>query len=231
MASGGQIPRKIGDFNTYVKRVIPYLANNANKTRLGVSNANKNYLTDALGDSDTAGTWIYLWKKTNNKATCTVSFRTDRNKLQKTISAKLREVYNDIPESALTESDRTTLLIPERKTKRSPRPKISTRPSLKLLVRGGARFTVENRVESDSSRPSMHPDANYIELRYCIQETPPTSIKECNITKILSKARETLKLDPDDARKTIYCYTRWANKTDETKSSRWTRMHSAVISD
>lgn len=151
--------------------------------------------------------------------------------MQKSIAAKLREVYDDIPESALTDADRSTLLMPKRDTIPTPRPAIAKRPALKLIVQGGARFIIENRVESDSSRPSMQVDADYVEFIYCIQDAPPASPDECTKTKILSKARETLQLNPADAGKKIHCYSRWANKTDEAKSSPWTRLHSAVISD
>jgi hypothetical protein len=231
MADGGQIPRSLGDFNTFTIRVIPYLTNADNAKRLGVSEENNNKLVLMFGDIDTAGTWIYLWAKTSNDTTSTKPFRIERDEVKKSITSIIRVVYDDIPVRALTDRDRTTLLIPKRDTTPSTRPAITTRPELTITVQGGARFIVENRVKSDSSRASMHPDADYVELRYSIGETPPASADECAVTIIRSKAREILKLKPADARKNFYCYTRWANKTDEAKSGPWTRLHSAVISD
>lgn len=231
MAEGGQVPTKIGLFNTFATRVVPFLANPANQARLGVSDDNKDFLVDAFGSSSTAGSWVYLWEKTSDDTTSTKPLRKQRNTVQKTITNKVREVYDDIPESALTEADRTTLLIPKRDKKPSERAAITTRPTLKLLVQGGARFIVENRVTSDSTRPSMHPAADYVEFIYCIQETPPTDPAECNKTKIFSKSRDVLQLDPAVGGEKMHCYSRWANKTDEAKSSPWTRLHSAVISD
>ena len=231
MADGRQIPKKIGEFNTYIKNAIPYLADPVNTARLNVSDADKDYLNTALGDIDTTGTWIYVWAKTSSDATSTKPLRAERNDLQKSITAKLREVYSGIPESALTEIDRSTLLIPKRDTTPTDRPAITSRPELTLTVQGGARFLIENRVKSDASRPSMHPDADFIEIRYSVGDTPPASEDECAVTIIRSKAREILKLKTVDAKKTFYCYTRWANKTDEAKSGPWTRLHSAVISD
>jgi hypothetical protein len=168
MAEGGKIPTKIGLFNTFIRRVVVFFADATNQARLGVSDANKDALVAALGDSSTAGTWIYIWGLTSSKTTATKPLRDDRNLLQKSMTKKIREVYDDIPESALTSSDRTTLLIPKRDAEPSARSAIGTRPTLKLIVQGGARFIVENRVTSDSTRTSMHPDADHVELVYCI---------------------------------------------------------------
>ncbi len=102
MAEGGQIPTKIGLFNTFVLRIIPFLANVANQARLGVSDDNKDALVDALGDTTTGGTWIYIWGLTSSNTTATKPLRDDRNLLQKSMTKKIMEVYDDIPESALT---------------------------------------------------------------------------------------------------------------------------------
>ena len=231
MAEGGKVPTKIGLFNTFVLRIIPFLANIANQARLGVSDDNKDALVDALGDSSTAGTWIYIWGLTSSKTTATKPLRDDRNLLQKSMTKKIREVYDDIPESALTSSDRTTLLIPKRDAEPTARTAIGTRPTLKLIVQGGARFIVENRVVSDSTRTSMHPDADHVELVYCIQDDAPASPADCNRSKIFTKARATWQLDPADAKKNLHVYSRWVNATDEAKNSAFTILHTVVISN
>ena len=145
--------------------------------------------------------------------------------------AMLKSVYDDITESELTNDDRTTLLIPKRDTKPSERPAMTDRPNLKIIVKGCASFIIENRVDKDQTRPSMHPEADFIELAYVIQETPPANVSETNKVKVLSKARETITLDPATAGQRFHCYSRWVNKTDDSKSSPYTRLHSAVISD
>ncbi len=231
MAEGGQIPVTLEPFNSFVHITIPYLADPANQARLGVSDANKDALVDALGAPSTPDTWIWLWARTSNVATTTKPLRDDRNALKKTITSKLREVFDDIPESALTSTDRSTLKIPVRDSEPTTRAAISTSPSLKLIVQNGARFIVENRVDSDQTRPSMHPDADHIEFAYIIQADPPANVNETTKSKILSKARDVLQLDPATGGEKIHCYTRWVNKTDEAKSSPWTRLHTAVISD
>ena len=231
MADGGQIPTVLAEFNTFVNRIIPFMANPANQNRLGVSNDNKNLMEEQLGDSTTGGSWIYLWALTSSETTATKPLRKSRDDLIKVMSALIRRVYDDIPESALTENDRTTLLIPKRDTTPSERPAMTDRPNLKLIVQGGASFIVENRVDKDETRPSMHPDADFIELAYIIQPNPPANVSETNKVKVLSKAREVLTLDPATAGQKIHCYSRWVNKTDDAKSSPYTRIHTAVISD
>lgn len=231
MADGGQIPVILAEFNTFVNRIIPFLADPANQDRLGVSDDNKDEMVDKLGAPSTAGTWIYLWALTSSETTATKPLRKDRDDLIKDMSALIRSVYDDIPESALTNDDRTTLLIPKRDTKPSERPAMTDRPNLKIIVKGGASFIIENRVDKDQTRPSMHPEADFIELAYVIQETPPANVSETNKVKVLSKARETITLDPATAGQRFHCYSRWVNKTDDSKSSPYTRLHSAVISD
>ncbi len=231
MADGGQIPVILADFNTFVNRVIPFMANPANQSRLGVSDDDKDEMVDKLGAAGVTGTWIYLWGLTSSETTATKPLRKSRDDLIKEMSTLIRKVYDDIVESALTNDDRTTLLIPKRDATPSDRPAMTDRPNLKLIVMGGASFTVENRVDKDETRPSMHPDADFIELAYIIQETPPADVSETNKVKILSKAKEVLSLDPATAGNKIHCYSRWVNKTDDAKSSPYTRLHTAVISD
>jgi len=231
MADGGQIPVILADFNTFVNRIVPFLADPANQSRLGVSNDNKDLMEEQLGDSSTGGSWIYLWALTSNETTATKPLRKTRDDLIKVMSTTIRSVYDDIIESALTNDDRTTLIIPKRNTKPTDRPKMTERPNLKIIVKGGATFVIENRVDKDSTRTSMNPDADFIELAYIIQETPPANVGETNKVKVLSKARETISLDPSTAGQKFHCYSRWVNKTDDSKSSPYTRLHSAVISD
>ncbi len=231
MADGGQVPVILAEFNTFVNRVIPFMADPANQARLGVSDDNKDLMEEQLGDSGTAGTWIALWILTSSETTATKPLRKSRDDLIKVMSTTIRSVYDDIIESALTNDDRTTLLIPKRDTTPSERPAMTDRPNLKIIVQGGASFIIENRVDKDETRPSMHPNADFIELAYVIQETPPANVSETNKVKVLSKARETITLDPATAGQKFHCYSRWVNKTDDSKSSPYTRLHSAVISD
>ena len=231
MADGGQIPVILAAFNTFVNRIIPFLADAANQDRLGVSDDNRDDMTAQLGDSTASGTWISLWALTSSDTTATKPLRATRDVLMKEMTTLIRSVYDDIIESELTNDDRTTLLIPKRDTKPTDRPKITIRPTLKLIVMGGASFTIENRVDKDQTRPSMNPEADYVEMAYIIGTTPPASVSETNKVKVLSKAREVISFDPANAGKTLYCYTRYVNKTDDSKSGPFTRLHSAVISD
>ena len=231
MADGGQIPTVLAGFNTFVNRIIPFLADPANQARLGVSDDNKDLMEEQLGDSTAGGSWIYLWGLTSSDTTATKPLRKSRDDLIKVMTTTIRSVYDDIIESALTNDDRTTLLIPKRDTTPSERPKMTDRPNLKIIVKGGASFIIENRVDKDQTRPSMNPYADFIELAYIIQPNPPANVSETNKVKVLSKARETITLDPATAGQKFHCYTRWVNKTDDAKSSPYTRLHSAVISD
>jgi hypothetical protein len=217
------IPTKDADFNTYIKLAIPYLQ--ANDARLGVSGPNVNEMVGLLND------WNVLYPKTQDETQVTPVLIDDKNDLRDEIEELLREVYDDIPQSAFTNEDRGKLKLPKRDDVGTPRPAITTVPFVNLLSRSSATIQVRCRVEEDSTRASRHEHADAIELCYIIggDDDAPESPADCNKTIIFKRALHKIKLDIADARKVFYSYTRWKNISDDSKSSGWSRLESAVI--
>jgi hypothetical protein len=217
------IPTQDGDFNTYIKLAIPYLQ--ANDARLGVSGPNVNEMVGKLND------WNILYPKTQDDTRVTPVLINEKNDLRDEIEDLLREVFDDIPESALTDADRGKLKLPKRDDVGTPRPAITTVPFVNLLSRSSATIQVRCRVEEDSNRASRHEHADVIELCYLIggEDDAPASPDECNKTITFKRALHRIKLDIADARKTFYSFTRWKNTSDDSKSSGWSRLESAVI--
>ncbi len=217
------IPIKDGDFNTYIKLAIPYLQ--ANDARLGVSGPNVNEMVDKLND------WNDLYPKTQDDTQVTPILIDDKNDLRDEIEELLREVFDDIPQTALTNADRGKLKLPKRDDVNTPRPKITTVPFVNLLSRSSATIRVRCRVEKDSTRASRHEHADVIELCYLIggEDDAPERPADCDTTIIFKRALHTVELDVADARKTFYSFTRWKNTSDDSKSSGWSRLESAVI--
>ncbi len=119
------------------------------------------------------------------------------------------------------------LTVPD--TKRTSRAKIETRPLVKAEMKGGALLKLQFRVEGDSTRTSMHPDADVVELKYRIGGTEPASPAETNQTDTFSKARYHMQLDMADAGKFFYGFARWKNNTDNSKSGPWSLLIMIMI--
>ena len=86
----------------------------------------------------------------------------------------------------------------------SPRPHILTAPNVVIKSKGNLLVVIECRVDGDSSRPSIHPDANGVELRGSIGTVPPANFEDTIKLGISSKARiNYLTDDPLNAGKTI----------------------------
>ena len=103
MSTGGPFPTTNSDFNTYVNSAVPYVTLAANATRLGVSGAHVTSLGTLLTN------WNGVFPLAENPATATTPIIHQRDTARLQLEAELRAVYADIPESALTAEDRSTL--------------------------------------------------------------------------------------------------------------------------
>lgn len=117
MPGTGPFPSKNADFNDYLDTSVPYL--NTHKVRLGVSDANLNVLNPLYNNGGVAQNllgWSQLWPLHINDDTNTKTINTLVATRRAQIEARMRLIYADIPNSFLTEGDRTTLKLPARDT-------------------------------------------------------------------------------------------------------------------
>jgi hypothetical protein len=112
---------------------------------------------------------------------------------------------------------------------RSERPSINDVVFILLNALPGSRLEITCRTAADASRPSIHPDADAIEIRYFIGTNPPATVKDCTGTEISTKSKFVIQLDPADAGKKIYVYARWRNNIDVNKSGPFTNMQSTLV--
>ena len=105
-------PSANANFNTYVNLVTPYLSDNA--SRLGVSAGNISALS-ALQEL-----WVTAFMLSENPATATSTSKQERDMHRASLETLLRSIYHDIPESALTVTDRDTLNLPARDATPTP---------------------------------------------------------------------------------------------------------------
>lgn len=230
--SRGLFPTKDADFNDYFTNAGPYVVSNS--ARFLVSPQN-------LADLSTfIGSWPALYSSSQNQNTVTKTITDNKNQMRDDIEDLLRSIYDDIPNSVLTNDDRNTLNLHEPKPA-SARPVIDTQPDVIIHAKAGSRMQVENRVESDQTRPSRHTDSDGVEYRYWLTDTntpttPPTpgspsspSSAAAPTTKFSSKAKFIIQLAETDGGKMLNMQCRWKNIIDDTKSGPWSQVVSKRV--
>ncbi len=223
MAKSGPFPNPQGKFNTYVNNAIPYL--DSNKTRLKVPATPISKLL-ALHTQ-----WKDIYPKSRDGNTRTSTVILTKNQLRKEITALLRKIYRDIPDSALTTNDRSTLTLKARKKKNAARPAIKERLHLSLRVEDGSIIKITCRRPTDEDRPSRHKHSDAIELKWVTAAEGPASPADCPNTVIFTRSISRLRLSQSLAGQRFWCYARWKNIRDDNKSGTWSRRKTAIISD
>ena len=229
MADNSSIfPPKDADFNQYLVNAVPRLVSEA--TRLGISAGN----VTELGTRKTA--WDTTYGLAKNKATATTVIKQEKANQRKSFESFLRDLYNDIPNSALNETDRNILNLTERDAK-TPRGKISDRPIVGIAHVGGGDLQFKVRNGEDSSRPSMHNLADVIEVVYKLVDPKldpdgrlaPHSPADCTHREISTKSTFVLSLGIEHAGHIIYAYVRWGNASNRNNSGPYTDMLQKII--
>ncbi len=218
-------PTRDGDRHTYYNNAITYLAVPANQSRLSITDEDKDAVVALLT------TWNEVFPKSQNPALKTKVITEQKDALIGDIEDALRDIYADIPESALTTNDRATFNLKERDTNPTARAQINDVALNKIKALEGARMEFTLRTDEDSSRASRHPLSDGAEIVYTIGTTAPTSPDGCTKTLFTSRAKGTFDVGIDNAGKKVYGYVRWKNNTDNTKSGPWSQMFTVVISD
>ena len=221
-------PVKLAETNSYFDQAVPYL--DSNQARLNVSDANKDALNELFDDPGTGNGWKQVWALTSNEATATKPLRAQRNNLQKAITAKLKEIYGDVPQSVLTETDRTTLRIFVRDLKSSVRGKIDTAPDVAFTPLEGGEIRQRLRVDEDATRASRHPLADGWERVSKIGGTPPADFSECPIKHSGTAALTTFNAGQENDGKRLYAFVRWINLGNPANNSAWSPMEVVTIS-
>ena len=133
----------------------------------------------------------------------------------------------------ILEEDRTILNLPARDRTPSPRPKITGAPYTNLQGEPGCTVKITNRVNSDASRASIHPDADGVEVRWIILDAAapaPASPADCTNSELITKAIHTMQFDLANAAKKLHLFARWRNNSEPQKSGPWTNCFSVVLS-
>ena len=174
MSDRGIFPSKLADLNNYIATVEPYLI--ANAVRLGVSSANQSSLTLLYTNPnvppntlpDTLG-WKELWVLYVNPATRLKTI-TDLVQLRKeAIKALLRTIYNDIPESKLTPTDRATLNLAVHSDSHTPAPVPANAPDITIDSNEHLSVTLKITDPANPHTQQKPEGVSHIELEHAFQ--------------------------------------------------------------
>lgn len=220
MADDKIFPTTLSGRDEYYNRVIPYGV--TNKVRLTID------AVKMAAQATNLTNWNLLYPQSVDPNLTTKTSRDNRDILDKAIETGLREIYNDIPESLLTTADRNTFNLKARDTTPTPRPAITTVPFANAQGAAGGLVEFTCRTESDSSRASILPDADGVEVVYNIGGTQPVSPSACTKNFFSSKAKFRIGIDLSEAGKKLYGYARWKNNSDPNKSGPWVSISAMV---
>jgi len=133
-----------------------------------------------------------------------------------------------IPNSNISKSTKETLGFNVPSDERHERPVIEDTVFGKMDAQAGSRMEFICRTTSDASRPSMHPDADAVEVRYAIDQEPAT-VDEAMNKELSTKAHFFILLSAAFAGKKIYAYLRWRNNSNPEKSGPWGDVLQTII--
>jgi hypothetical protein len=231
------IPRRVGDFYVWQDNFVTRAA--AGAMAWLIANA-KILLLQAAQNA-----YVPLYNAAKVKQNRTTA-QVDAHKVGlKTYKSFLRTFVkeNVAGNTAIPHDDKKALGINPGRDGKGNRSAITTAPVISLKALGGLEIQVECRVESDSSRPSMHEGADVIELRAAISSTPPggnsgappfpvpgdapppANYLQATDVSTSKKARfKKILDDPTVTGKYIYVFGRYKNLTDEKKSGPWSQV-------
>jgi len=219
------IPGADGKFDTFQDDLIKGVS--PNLVTWGIPQADFDLLTPLQA------AWNTAWGKAKNKKTRNSGDVEAKDEARKKYEKAIRQFVQQwlAPNRKVSNEELIELGLTPRKEGSSERPAIKDAPDVSFSARNGAVIEVKCRIKQDSSRASIHPDADGAELCYKIGEPAPKNEEECTKSIVITKATYLLKLKLAYAGKKIYGYARWVNLSDEKKSGPYSKQAGTVISD
>ncbi len=158
----------------------------------------------------------------------------ENHKREQAIYEKLIREYvgeNLRKNSNLDTGDLTELGLTVPDTERTAKPQLEDRPLVAAEMKGGALLKMQFEIAEDSTRPSMHPDAHALELKYQIGGTEPASANDTTESVTFTKARHQIQLGVENAGQFFYGFARWINTSDNSKSGPYSVIIKIIISN
>lgn len=241
MPSTDRVPQADSEFDDYINETFDYLNTTPagaqpNWERLGLTNAEKNQWGTYRTDWNNA----YAKVKTNKAQNIRNSNDTEaKNQVKEdftewVLDPAMNKLNRIAASPNITNTDRSTFNIKLRDDVPTARPQITTAPFVDMKAEDGGVVLITCRVESDANRASMQPDADVVEMRYCIvnaQAQPPNGAQDCPSTELSSKSMFRFTPPSGNAGKRLYAYLRWRNNAQPEKSGPWCQVMTIIIGD
>ena len=239
----GYIPGAFNDFDPWQKQIVnelltdpttgglvpfpPAPGNPGNWEIWEIPQANMAVLVDGQA---TYQPFYDLWSNEDNRNNTIIENHKREHKIYVTI---IREfVAENLRNNGNVDTGNLAALgltVPD--TEPTPKPQIEDRPLVSAEMKGGALLKMQFEISEDSTRPSMHPDAHALELKYQIGGTEPVNADATNQSATFTKSRHNLQLDTADAGQFFYGFARWINTSDPSKSGPYSVMIKIIISN
>lgn len=237
-----RIPDSKSAFDTYLRDSTTHLISGTPRRgeTLGLS------ATEVDDWEDYRDSWVILYPKYTDVTKRTTLVTQDVNQLMKDFSTFAEPLLIRISgSSALTNEDRGILNLPERDRTPSRKGKIEDKPMVSITSMGGGQVKFRIRGNEDSSRASMHPLADFAEIKYVLVKdkpegdeggTPPPDERDgmptpdkANQYTISKKALFTLDVGSSHTGHYIIAFVRWVNAGNAANSGPWTLPIIGVI--
>lgn len=219
------IPRKDHAFFMFQKNLSKHVQDNMLEWNINAAAVNK--LQTARTPYEAA------YNRNSNKATGTktdvTTHRKQRNAYTKVLRAFVKEQIAG--NTAVTNPQRIGMGLKPLNDKKGKRSGIEAIPMVSAKTMNGGWIKMDVRMETDSTRSSMHPLADAIEVIYVVGNNAPASHKDCTTTIFSTKAKFIIKLDVADAGKKIFGYARYKNIRNNNKSGPWSALFRCIIAD
>jgi hypothetical protein len=229
------IPLRDDDFFNFQGNLVNKVV--ANKTTWAIPNA----ALDALVSRRQEYEPLYHKSQAKQSRTSGDVFR--HRDIRKTYEKEIREFVNAYIRynPAVTPDRKVEMSLTNPDTEPTPKPKISDIPIIGLEPRGGGDIEVYCRRETDQTRPSMHPDADVIEVRFAMLPIHPPaqpgtvkreglpSPEECPEIWTSTRAHFFIQCGNKNAGQRFYGFFRWVNLTNPANSSSWSNAKTMVI--
>lgn len=227
MATKGLFPDADADFNVHINNCITYLNVAANKSRLVFTPTATANLTSATSFLSTATTgWNTVFPQSQNPAVRTKTITDNKNVLRDQIITNLRAVYDDIPKSILTQTDRDTLRLTVQSTSGTSTPTPTSRPVGQVDTSQRLQHTI-SFVDADTPTSRAKPEGvRGCQIWYKIG-SPAADQRELTFAATDTRSPYVLTFEGADAGKMVYYWLRWENTRGETGP--WSDVVSATI--
>ena len=220
------IPKQDDDFYNKQKSYFELIV--ANKVAWGIPDSAVNQMISRRTAYEP------LYYKSQEKKDRTAGDVDRHRQSRKTYEKELRTFINSYIRynPAVPRDEKIAMGIPPRDIEPTPRPAISTVPVVEFKVLRGGEIEVTVRVTRDQTRPSKHPAADAVEVRYAMMpvgELPPEKAAQCAGTQSSKKARFKIRLGEENAGKRLYGFFRWVNISNPANNGPWSDVQTVVI--